>query len=103
MNRETREKDKADHFRDATKMVGKPEPYYGEDENPDKKGNIRNEANVSQLVCLANLETLNAHFIHLELPQAERLKVLNHQTAIHQMKLLLADRSVQQLERKNHE
>jgi len=28
------------------------------DENPDKKGNIRDEANVSQLVCLANLETL---------------------------------------------
>jgi hypothetical protein len=72
------------------------------DENPGNKGNIRDEANVSQLVCLANLETLNAHFIHQEMPQAERLKLLN-QTAIHQMKLLLADRSVQQLEGKNHE
>jgi hypothetical protein len=72
------------------------------DENPDHKGNIRDEANVYQLVCLANLETLNAHFIHQELPQAERLRILN-QTAIHQMKLLLADRSVQQLEGKNHE
>jgi hypothetical protein len=69
------------------------------DENPDHKGNIRDEANVSQLVCLANLETLNAHFIHQELPQAERLKILN-QTAIHQMKLLLADRNVKQLEEK---
>jgi len=67
------------------------------DENPDQKGNIRDEANVSQLVCLANLETLNAHFIHQGLPQAERLKILN-QTAIHQMKLLLADRNVKQLE-----
>jgi hypothetical protein len=67
------------------------------DETPDHKGNIRDEANVSQLVCLANLETLNAHFIHQELPQAERLKILN-QTAIHQMKLLLADRNVKQLE-----
>jgi hypothetical protein len=67
------------------------------DENPDRKGNIRDEANVSQLVCLANLETLNAHFIHQGLPQAERLKILN-QTAIHQMKLLLADRNVKQLE-----
>jgi hypothetical protein len=71
------------------------------DENPEKKGNIRDEANVSQLVCLANLETLNAHFIHQELSQSERLKVLN-QTAIHQMKLLLTDRSVQQLEGKNN-
>jgi hypothetical protein len=66
-------------------------------ENPGSKGNIRDEANVSQLVCLANLETLNAHFIHQGLPQTERLKVLN-QTAIHQMTLLLADRRVQQLE-----
>lgn len=67
------------------------------DENPKHKGNIRDEANVSQLVCLANLETLNAHFIHQGLPQAERLRILN-KTAIHQMKLLLADRSVQHLE-----
>ena len=72
------------------------------DENPTQKGNIRDEANVSQLVCLANLETLNAHFIHQGLPQSERLKLLNH-TAIHQMKLLLSDRSVQQLEGKNDE
>ncbi|MFH1117170.1 MAG: KilA-N domain-containing protein [Pseudomonadota bacterium] len=67
------------------------------DENRGSKGNIRDEANVSQLVCLANLETLNAHFIHQGLPQSERLKLLN-QTAIHQMRLLLADRSVKQLE-----
>jgi hypothetical protein len=69
------------------------------DENPDNKGTIRDEANVSQLVCLANLETLNAHFIHQGHAQAERLKILN-QTAVHQMKLLLADRSVKQLEEK---
>jgi len=69
------------------------------DENPDHKGNIRDEANVSQLVCLANLETLNAHFIHQGLPQPERLKILN-QTAIHQIKLLLADRNIKQLEEK---
>jgi hypothetical protein len=69
------------------------------DENPDHKGNIRDDANISQLVCLANLETLNAHFIHQGLAQAERLKTLN-QTAIHQMKLLLADRNIKQLEKK---
>lgn len=69
------------------------------DGNPGRKGNIRDEANVSQLVCLANLENLNAHFIHQGLPQSERLKTLN-QTAIQQMQLLLEDRSVQQLEGK---
>ena len=69
------------------------------DENPSSRGNIRDEANVSQLVCLANLETLNAHFIHQGLAQAERLKLLN-QTAIHQMKLLLADVGTRRLEGK---
>jgi hypothetical protein len=69
------------------------------DENPGNKGNIRDEANAAQLVCLANLETLNAHFIHQGLVQAERLKLLN-QTAIQQMKLLLADAGVRRLEGK---
>lgn len=67
------------------------------DEYPDRKGNIRDYANVSQLVCLANLETLNAHFIQQNLPQSERLKVLNH-TAIHQMRLLTEDHRMQRLE-----
>jgi hypothetical protein len=69
------------------------------DENPGNKGNIRDEANVAQLVCLANLETLNAHFIHQGLAQTERLALLN-QTAIVQMKLLLADVGVQRLQGK---
>lgn len=69
------------------------------DENPGSKGNIRDEANAPQLVCLANLETLNAHFIHQGLAQAERLKLLN-QTAIQQMKLLLADAGARRLEGK---
>lgn len=69
------------------------------DETPGNKGNIRDEANAAQLVCLANLETLNAHFIHQGLVQAERLKLLN-QTAIQQMKLLLADAGVRRLEGK---
>jgi hypothetical protein len=69
------------------------------DETPGNKGNIRDEANASQLVCLANLETLNAHFIHQGLPQPQRLQLLN-QTAIQQMSLLLADAGVRQLEGK---
>lgn len=58
------------------------------DANPDKKGNIRDYADVSQLVCLSNLENLNAHLIDKGISQKERLTVLN-QTAIQQMKLLL--------------
>ena len=68
-----------------------------QDENPNKKGNIRDYANVSQLVCLANLETLNAHLIQQKLPQPERLRLLNR-TAIHQMRLLTSDMGIKQLE-----
>lgn len=57
-------------------------------ENPEEKGNIRDYANVSQLVCLANLENLNAVFINEGMPQHERLKKLN-QIAIGQMRILL--------------
>lgn len=71
-------------------------------ESAERQGNIRDEANAAQLVCLANLETLNAHFIYQGLAQAERLTLLN-QTAIQQMKILLADAGVQKLERKSHE
>ena len=66
------------------------------EENPDDKGNIRDFANVSQLVCLANLENLNAHFIQEGLSQSERLQALNR-TAIHQMALLIDDRSMKKL------
>lgn len=67
------------------------------DKNPNKEGNIRDYANVSQLVCLANLETLNAHFIQQALPQSERLRLLNN-TAIQQMRLLTEDSRIKKLE-----
>lgn len=67
------------------------------DENPGNKGNIRDEANMSQLVCLANLEILNAHFIQQGMASSGRLALLN-QTAIQQMHLLLADTGVRKLE-----
>lgn len=60
------------------------------DENKKEKDNIRDYANVSQLVCLANLENLNAVFINDGLAQCERLVRLN-QIAISQMKILLQD------------
>lgn len=55
--------------------------------NPDLKGNIRDYANINQLICLSNLENLNAVFIQEKIPQKERLKKLN-QIAIQQMKVL---------------
>ena len=60
------------------------------EKNPAKKGNIRDYADISQLVCLSNLENLNAHFISYGLLQPERLAKLNA-IAIHQMTLLTSD------------
>ena len=57
------------------------------DKNHDKKGNIRDYAEVSQLVCLSNLENLNAYLIECGLSQPERLIELN-KVAIRQMKVL---------------
>lgn len=68
-------------------------------ENPGQKGNIRDYANISQLVCLSNLENLNALFINEGVPQKDRLKRLN-KIAIQQMELLVADHGIQKLEDK---
>jgi len=70
------------------------------DSHPDKKGNIRDYADVSQLICLSNLENLNALFIQENAPQAERLRKLN-QIAIQQMELLTSDARTKQLERRD--
>ena len=66
------------------------------DANPDAKGNIRDYANVAQLVCLSNLENLNAHFINEGLPQDERLRRLNR-IAIQQMRLLTEEPGIKRL------
>lgn len=55
--------------------------------NPGLKGNIRDYATMNQLICLSNLENLNAVFINEGLPQSERLEKLNL-IAIQQMKVL---------------
>ena len=67
------------------------------EKNPDVKGNIRDEANVAQLICLSNLENLNAIYINDGLTQMERLLRLN-KIAIQQMKILLNDARVKKLE-----
>lgn len=77
-------------------LFGKTAKQWRED-NPKEKGNIRDYANVSQLVCLANLENLNAHFMGQNLSQAERLVLLNG-IAIQQMKLLTEDYNIKCLE-----
>jgi hypothetical protein len=65
--------------------------------HPDQKGNIRDQANMWQLVTLSNLENLNAHFIRENVPQEERVRRLN-QIAIEQMRLLAGEVSVRELE-----
>lgn len=57
------------------------------DKNPKEKGNIRDYADVSQLVCLSNLENLNALFIKEGIGKLERLEKLNN-LAIEQMTIL---------------
>lgn len=55
--------------------------------NPDKKGNIRDYASINELICLSNMESLNAVFLKDGLAQSKRLIKLN-QIAIQQMKIL---------------
>ncbi len=57
------------------------------DAHPDLKGNIRDYASINELICLSNMESINALFIEQGIPQAERLVKLN-QIAIHQMEVL---------------
>jgi hypothetical protein len=57
------------------------------EQNPDLKGNIRDYAGINELICLSNMENLNAVFINQDMPQNERLKKLNH-IAIQQMTIL---------------
>lgn len=77
-------------------LFGKTAKQWRE-ENPGKKGNIRDYTNVSQLVCLANLEALNAHLIRQKLEPSTRLKLLN-QTAIQQMRLLTENNHIKKLD-----
>ena len=66
-------------------------------EHKGKEGNIRDYADVVQLVVLANLESINAEFIRKGIPQSERLIQLNA-IAISQMKSLIGNPSLKRLE-----
>jgi len=66
------------------------------DENPKPEGNIRDQATMEQLLVLANLESMNAEFIRMSLPQSQRLLKLN-QIAISQLKSLIGIPAVKKL------
>lgn len=68
------------------------------DANPKLVGNMREYASVEQLLVLANIEGMNAEFIHMGIAQGERLKRLN-EIAIRQMQVLTAAPTVKQLRR----
>ena len=55
--------------------------------NPDKKENIRDYASITELICLSNMENINAILIEDGMSQTERLIKLN-KIAIHQMSIL---------------
>ena len=57
------------------------------DVHPDIKGNMRDYATINELICLSNLENINAIMINDNIMQAERISKLN-QIAIQQMQIL---------------
>ena len=67
-------------------LFGKTAKQWRE-ENPDLKGNVRDYASMNELICLSNLENINAVLINEQVPQTERLIKLN-QIAIYQISVL---------------
>lgn len=76
-------------------LFGKTAKEWRE-KHPNKDGNIRDDADMTQLVVLANLEGINADLIRRGIPQYERLILLN-ETAITQMQSLLDHPSIKKL------
>ena len=62
-------------------------PTQWREANPDLKGNFRDYATINELICLSNMENINAVLINDGVPQGERLIKLN-QIAIQQMQVL---------------
>ena len=76
-------------------LFGKTAQHW-RSENPKAEGNIRDQANLEQLVVLSNLESINAVLIHQGLVQSERLMQLN-KIAITQLKSLLNNKQLKKL------
>jgi hypothetical protein len=66
------------------------------DEHPTLKGNMRDHANMHQLVCLANLKSMNAHYISEGVSQSIRLQKLNT-LAVSKMTILVRTSIVKSL------
>ena len=66
--------------------------------HPNAKGNIRDNATISQLIVLSNIENLNALFIKQGLSQKERLLKLNEE-AIYQLKTFKDNKNIAQIEK----
>ena len=65
-------------------------------QNPEAEGNIRDQAGIEQLLVLANMESMNAEFIKMKLPQSDRLLKLN-QIAISQLKAIIGNPQIEKL------
>jgi hypothetical protein len=76
-------------------LFGKTAKQWRE-ENNDTQGNIRDQATIEQLLVLANIESMNAEFIKMELSQADRLLKLN-QIAISQLKAIVGSPQIKKL------
>ncbi len=76
-------------------LFGKTAKEWKE-ENPDEKGNMRDEASIQQLIVLSNLESMNAELIKQKLAQNQRLVILN-KMAIEQMTSILGSVSIKKL------
>ena len=62
------------------------------EQNPELQGNIRDYAEINQLICLSNLENINSVLIEDGIPQSERLEKMN-QIASQQMTILEGNRT----------
>ncbi len=67
-------------------LFGKTAKEWRE-ENPDKKGNMRDYASIAELICLSNMENINSVLICDGMSQSDRLMKLN-MIAIQQMVIL---------------
>jgi len=71
------------------------------EQNPEAKGNMRDEATIQQLIVLSNLESMNAELIKQGVTQQERLDALNRM-AIEQMTSIIGSTTIRRLEGKKN-
>ncbi len=69
-------------------------------QNPERKGNIRDDATNEQLLVLSNLQSLNAKLMKWGCDQEQRLQILN-ESAIEEMSVLVSSSSLALLPEKD--